>query len=175
MIDRRFVGDDRCGGDRQPAWRRITEISRARKSMAPRTPMKEPRSRDRLPRQLFKRARGPGIPPGSRVVYEAAGREKMSEVLEDFVEPYRELADTQDALRKLLNLGMLAWNAALLPEDQRQAIIDEILAAGLSRASEAERAQARELVEALVRRKEELFAANRRAIVSFELTHRGDD
>jgi hypothetical protein len=109
------------------------------------------------------------------VVYEAAGREKMSEVLEDFVEPYRELADTQDALRKLLNLGMLAWNAALLPEDQRQAIIDEILAAGLSRASEAERAQARELVEALVRRKEELFAANRRAIVSFELTHRGDD
>jgi hypothetical protein len=31
------------------------------------------------------------------------------------------------------------------------------------------------LVEALVRRKEELFAANRRALVSFELTDRGDD
>jgi hypothetical protein len=78
-------------------------------------------------------------------------------------------------LRKLLNLGTLAWNAALLPEDQRRARIDGTLAAGLSRASEADRAHARELVEALVRRKEELFAANRRAIVSFELADRGDD
>ena len=76
---------------------------------------------------------GPAIPPGTQVLYEPAGREKMSEVLEDFVEPYRDLADTDDAFRKLLNLGMLAWNAALMPEDQRRAMIDEMLAAGLSR------------------------------------------
>jgi hypothetical protein len=143
--------------------------------MASRKPKKDPRKRDRLPRRLFKRGQGPAIPPGSRVVYEPAGREKMSEVLEDFIEPYRELADTEDAFRKLLHLGMLAWNAALLPEGQRRAMIDEMLAAGLARASEADRARARELVEALVRRKEEHFATNRRAIVSFELTDRGDD
>lgn len=152
--------------------------------MASRRPRKDHPGKDRLPRRLFRRARGPAIPPGTpvpavppgtRLVYEPAGHEKMSEVLEDFVEPYRDLADTDDALRKLLSLALVAWNAALLPEDQRRAMIDEMVEAGLSRGTEADRAQAREIIEMLVRRKEEHFAANRRAIVSFELTDRGDD
>ena len=143
--------------------------------MASRRPKKDPRKRDQLPKRLFKRERGLAIPPGSRVVYEPVGPEKMSVVLENFIEPYRELADTEDGFRNLLDLGMLAWNAALLPEGERRAMIDKILAAGLSRASEADRAQARELIEALVRRKEEHFAANRRVIVSINVTDRGDD
>jgi hypothetical protein len=141
--------------------------------MASRKPKKDARKRDRLPKRLFKRARGPAIPPGSQVVYEPAGREKMSEVLEDFIEPFRELAEGEDEFRNLLNLGMLAWNAALMPEGERQAMIDEILGSALSRASEADRAHARMLVEALIRRKEEHFAANQRAIFSFELTDTG--
>src|SRR4051812_46828121 len=88
------------------------------------------RKKDRMPRRLFRqgrstaiqpgsRGRVPAIPPGSKVVYEPAGREKMSEVLEDFIEPYRDMADGENALRKLLTLALLAWNAALLPEDRR--------------------------------------------------------
>jgi hypothetical protein len=142
--------------------------------MASRKPEKRGRKKDRMPRRLFKQGRGPAIPPGSKVVYEPAGREKMSEVLEDFVEPYRDLADTEDAFRKLLNLAVLAWNAALLPEGQRRAMIEETLEAGLSRASAADRAQARAFLKTLVRRKDEHFAANRRAIISFELTDTGD-
>ncbi len=99
----------------------------------------------------------------------------MSEVLEDFVEPYRDFDGTQDEFRNLLNMGMLAWNAALLPEHERPAMIEKLLAAGLSRASEADRALARQFVELLVRRKLEHFAANRRAIISFQLTDRGGD
>jgi hypothetical protein len=155
------------------------------------------RKKDRMPRRLFKQGRmpaippesqmrgpaippesqmrGPAIPPGSKVVYEPAGREKMSDVLEDFIEPYRDMADTEDAFRKLLTLALLAWNAALLPEDRRRAMIDETLGAGFSRASGADRSQAREFVEVMVRRKEEHFAANQRAIISFELTDTGDD
>ena len=109
--------------------------------MASRKPRKNHRNKDRLPRRLFKRGRGPAVPPGSKVVYEPAGGEKMSEVLEDFVEPYQELADTDDSFRKLLTLGMLAWNAALLPQDQRWAMIDEMLAAGFSRCSKADLAR----------------------------------
>lgn len=123
---------------------------------------------------MFKPGRNPAIPPGSQVVYDPAGREKMSEVLEDFIEPYRDLADSEDTFRKLLLLGTLAWNAALLPEDERRAMIDEILGAGLPGASEADRAHAGELIEGLVRRKQEHFAANRRAILSFEVTDTGD-
>ncbi len=143
--------------------------------MASRRPERDARKSDRPPKRLFKQRRGPAIPPGSRVVYEPAGREKMSAVLEDFVEPYRELVDIEHGFRNLLNLGMLAWNAALLPEGERQAMIDEMIAAGFTGASRVDRAGARELVEALVRRKQEHFAANRRVIISFELTNRGDD
>ncbi len=151
--------------------------------MASRRPKKGRGNRDRLPRRLFKRDRdppiapgsqGPAIPPGSRVVYEPAGREKMSAVLEDFVEPYRDTASTEDEFRKLLLLGSLAWNAALLPEDERRAMIEETLKAGMSRGDEADLAAVREIVEWLVRRKLEHFAANQRAIVSFELTDTGD-
>ena len=98
----------------------------------------------------------------------------MSDVLEEFVEPYDDVANTGDAYRKLLNLGMLAWNAALVPEDQRRAIIDEAIEGGFSKASASDRALARELIETLVRRKEEHFATNRRAILSFELTDTRD-
>ena len=70
---------------------------------------------------------------------------------------------------------MLAWNAALLPEDKRRAMVDEMLAAGFAGASAAVRPEARRIIEAMIRRKEEHFAANRRAIVSFQLTDRGDD
>ncbi len=144
--------------------------------MSPRKPKKGARhDGGRLPRRLFKRERAPAIPGGSRVVPAPAGQARMSEVLETFVAPYRGLADTEEAFRNLLNLGMLAWNAALLPEDKRRAMLDETLAAGFSRASEAQRAQARGLVEDLIRRKEQHFADNQRAIVSFNLTDTGHE
>ena len=67
---------------------------RALKAMASRKPDKGRRKKDRMPKRLFKQERGPAIPPGHKVVYEPAGREKMSDVLEDFVEPYEDMADT---------------------------------------------------------------------------------
>ena len=142
--------------------------------MASRKSKKANRNKDRLPKRLFKREPVPVIPPGSRVVYEPTGREKMSEVLDDFIEPYRESADSEDSFRKLLNLGMLAWNVALLPEGERPTVIDKMLRVGFSRASEADLAQAKTFVETLVRRKLERFAPNQRTIISFELTDTGD-
>jgi hypothetical protein len=142
--------------------------------MASRKGEKGRRKRDRMPKRLFKREHPMAIPPGSKVVYEPPGQEKMSEVLEDFVEPFSDLGDTEDAYRRLLSLGQMAWNAALLPEDERRAMIDETLRAGFPGASGAGRAEAREFVETLIRRKLEHFAGNQRAILSFTLTDTGD-
>lgn len=142
--------------------------------MASRKREKGRRKRDRTPKRLFKRRPLEAIPSGTKVVYEPPGQEKMSEVLDDFVAPYSDLADTEDAYRKLLNLAVLAWNAALLPEDQRRAIIEETVDAGFPRASGPARAAAREFLETLIRRKLEHFAGNRRAILSFTLTETGD-
>ncbi|MGC8643187.1 MAG: hypothetical protein ACP5XB_25280, partial [Isosphaeraceae bacterium] len=127
-----------------------------------------------MPKRLFKRGPLTAIPPGIKVVYEPAGHEKMSDVLDDFIEPYSDVADTEDAYRKLLMLGQMAWNTALLPDDERQVIIDQTLDAGFARTSGPTRAAAREFIETLVRRKLEHFAGNRRAILSFSLTDTGD-
>lgn len=139
---------------------------------------------NRLPRRLFKRPPGPRrpsdallskVPPGARLVYSPAGHEKMSDVLREFVDPYWNSAPDESALRGLLSLAIVAWNAALLPDDEGEEMVDEMIATGFPRASAAERAEARGLLESLVARKREHFAANRRAIVSFELMDEGHE
>jgi hypothetical protein len=50
-----------------------------------------------------------------------------------------------------------------------------MIEAGFSGAAKAQRAEAREIIETMVRCKLEHFADNQRAIVSFELTDAGDD
>ncbi len=117
----------------------------------------------------------PAIPEGVKVVHNSPAREKMSDVLEEFVQPLEDPADTEESYMKLLTLGMLAWNAALQPEDQRQAFIDRMIAVALPGAPQRDRATVRQVVDMLIQRKQQLFPNNRRVIISFSLTDRGDD
>ncbi len=50
----------------------------------------------------------------------------MSEVLLDFIEPYRSFADTDEAVEKLVIIGITAWNVSMLPEDERDATITKL-------------------------------------------------
>src|SRR6516162_3546673 len=49
----------------------------------------------------------------------------MSEVLLEFISPYRDKAADDAALERLIGLGIMAWNVALLPEAEREKTIDE--------------------------------------------------
>ena len=99
----------------------------------------------------------------------------MSDVLEAFIKPYEEAAPTEDAMRRLLMLGILAWNAAILPEKKGRELIDETIDSALAGASREDRVQTKKLVEVLVWRKLELFEENTRMILSFELTNMGHE
>jgi hypothetical protein len=112
---------------------------------------------------------------GRKFVISPPGKEKMSDVLEDFIEPYMDSVEGEEAYRRLLTLATLAWNAALLPEDRQKAMIDDVLTKGLPPDSDALVAGLRFIVEAMVDRKKAHFSSNRRAIISFELTDRGRD
>lgn len=142
--------------------------------MTPGRPEKGKRKKDRTPRRLFRQKREPVPPHTPRIVSQPAGREKMSEVLEEFVHPYLDLTDNADDYRKLLLMAVLAWNAALMPEEKRRGMIDDTLSAGLPQATDADRAAARALIEEMVRRKQDHFPANRRNIISFQVTDTGD-
>lgn len=110
-----------------------------------------------------------------KILIEPDGKAKMSKVLADFVEPYLELVDTGDANRKLLTLAVLAWNASFLPQEEQQAMIDEVLDAGLPAADEELKAGLKEIVNMLIVRKKIYFSDYTRRIIDFELTDRGKD
>jgi hypothetical protein len=124
-----------------------------------------------------------------------AGERKMSEVLLQFIEPYRELAQDDAALKKLIALGVVAWNTALLPESERGAALDEFgtglfvgrwarlrrklgglvrrwIGAGRATGDDVQApllSEFKEIVHEMIGRKIECFAHNRRCIVSCEV------
>ncbi len=135
------------------------------------------RDRRKLPKRMFRRelVSPPKLPPGTSVVCPKPGQQKMSEVLEDLIEPYRELAVDERSFRMLLNMGMLAWNVSELPEQEREPTIDRLLSESMFGVHPEDWLPAKVLVQSLVRRKLEFFADNHRLIYSYQLTDRGDD
>jgi len=94
---------------------------------------------------------------------------KMSEVLEEFVEPYGEFAETKEAYHRLLTVATLAWNASLLPRNDPMANPDELV-----RTLPADvRGMAADMIRQLMLRKEELFPQQRRMIIDFDLASLG--
>ena len=95
---------------------------------------------------------------------------KMSEVLGEFIEPYYELAKTEEHLWKLMALATAAWNIALYPPKDRLSLLEKALQAIPEEAREDGRASVMELVL----RKEMFFSNYRRLIVDFALTDTGE-
>jgi len=101
----------------------------------------------------------------------AADGVKMSEVLREFVEPYYEGGATKEVYNKLLTLGVAAWNAALLPPDEREDFVDEVLEV----VPPEVRAAMKLLIANMIARKEREFAWCRRSIIEFTLDDWGDE
>jgi len=138
-------------------------MSAPRPNIARRRQEKKRKRQERLKR---KQAQRPFGAPTATAEWD--GLEKMSDVLEAFVEPYMEMATDERGYRNLLNLGMAAWNAALLLEETRIATLDDLFrkheVSGASRA----------LMQELIDRKKAYFSTNRRSIIGFVLTDTGD-
>ena len=107
--------------------------------------------------------------PFSELVVSPPGEAKMSEVLEDFVEPYSELAPSEKATRRLLTLAVLAWNASLRPESEQQEMIDQILTDDLIEGDQKLKAEMKEIINELITRKKRYFSDYKRMIIDFEL------
>jgi hypothetical protein len=100
------------------------------------------------------------------VVVNPRGEIKMSEVLLDFIQPEWNRCANEDAMQKLLTLGIAAWNAALLPLDKRADFLDD-----LATSFPADlRSTFLCVIEPLIRRKEKLFPHIKRPILSYSLT-----
>ena len=122
-----------------------------------------------LQRRLKRRVRK-NLPDQKVLVGPPRDGVKMSEVLEQFVEPYMEYAETEDAYRKLLGIAIVAWNVALLPDKERQSDLDDVL---VNLPAEV-RDDGKKIAEELMERKERHFSHYRRMILDFEIEDAGD-
>ncbi|MCL5960365.1 MAG: hypothetical protein M1358_13825 [Chloroflexi bacterium] len=105
------------------------------------------------------------------VVFQSGSPEKMSEILEAFVQPYLEYAETRKSYEKLIAVAAVAWNAALFPPEERQTMLDETSKIIQTSGGNKEDVEIyRGLVNELIKRKERYFADNKRLIVSYQIS-----
>jgi len=95
----------------------------------------------------------------------------MSEVLLDFIEPYQYMTDSEESLRMLVTTALIAWNTALLPEEEQEESLQKIAETLPDEAVEDFYVTINELIE----RKNNYFAQYTRHILHYELTDLGDD
>lgn len=127
----------------------------------------------KLLRQELDQELNASLPTGVRgAVGALPGMRKLSEELLELVAPYREEAETDEAIARLIALGALAWNLALLPPDAEERAMREQVEATL-RGGEA--AAARALLGELIARKRRHFADDRRRIVSYQIADVGPE
>jgi hypothetical protein len=112
----------------------------------------------------------PNLPPGAQLRIKPRGEVRMSEVLEAFVEPYLGLAGTDNGQRVLFQIASLAWNAAILPADERRALLGRVAETGLPGLEGEAREELQDLLANMIARKLALFDENKRFILSVELT-----
>jgi hypothetical protein len=103
---------------------------------------------------------------GREVVVRPSGSSRMSEVIFEFIEPYRENVQSEDELRCLITTGLVAWNAALLPTERREETINQIINRGVRDGAN----EFREIVYEMIERKETWFAQIKRMVLGFDLT-----
>ena len=126
---------------------------------------------DELEREL----RAHGLPDNMEYIRRPPGESKISAVFWEFIEPFKEYATTLQAMEKLVVLGTCAWNAALMPTDKRQELIDAVFQNVLGQAGEKWRSDLDYILSSLLKRKEQFFADDRRYIVSYHLADTGTE
>jgi hypothetical protein len=91
---------------------------------------------------------------------------RLSERLVDLIAPYCEDALTLRRYEMLIGAAASAWNLSLLPERERpEALREAVRTLSIDDANSVA-----DLVEALMRRREELFPTDDRSIVSWEVS-----
>jgi hypothetical protein len=98
---------------------------------------------------------------------------KLSEVFLEFIAPFSEHADTDEAYRKLVTTAAFAWNIAVSPKAEQQKLSEVFVNTVVGMAGEEWRKDTRDVLMSLVRRKKLYFASDKRYIVDYRLTDTG--
>jgi hypothetical protein len=116
---------------------------------------------------------GPLAQIAAKFVNSAPGQVKMSEVLEDFVEPYLHEAPSFGDKERLFGIAVIAWNIAIMPESEQQPFIDQMIEEMLGNTDARLQRDTKALLAEMMVRKKTKFADNCRMIAEFQLQDMG--
>ncbi|AFY84990.1 hypothetical protein [Oscillatoria acuminata] len=128
----------------------------------------------RLEQLQQKLQKGPFGDQVAGVVNNPKGEVKMSEVLEAFVDPYLPSIRTPIQRHRLFEVAVVVWNLSLMPENERQPMIDNFIDEGLKESDPLIQQDTRMIINSLMTRKHKLFADNTRFILDFDLQDTGN-
>jgi len=111
-----------------------------------------------------------GVLKGHEVIFRTHDKEKLSAAILKLIEPHRELAPTYAAYNLLIALAIVAWNAALVEGEERQNMLDRLLGVALKTENEKTRAEVRQFMNELIKRKERYFPEDKRYVVGYHLS-----
>jgi len=103
--------------------------------------------------------------------------EKMSEVLMEFIEPYKEYATTPEATRRLIIIAIIAWNAAIniYEESEKQDIITQLSEQVMGASGKEGKKDFLNFTRLLIERKKRYFAENNRYILDYQIVDSKDN
>jgi len=99
------------------------------------------------------------------IIRNPPGMAKMSEVLTEFLGHHMDTWNDEPSFRAVLFMGMSCWNAAMLPVEAQDKFVKEVTGKLLPE----ERAGVAEELRALMRKKERLFADNKRMMLDVRI------
>jgi hypothetical protein len=117
---------------------------------------------------LAERLRRSVLGKESVLVKDVPGVEKMSEILSGFARPLLDMCDSKEDYAKFLRLAVVAWNAALLPEQERAGFLHD------TKITDVLGPQGMQIMEYLIERKLDLFPDKKRPVLDIEAVDLGD-
>ena len=155
--------------------RRQEDKARRRKhrlehQMTPARPRRAGDETDLLLMKAFDDMQARGALAGMPTEFNPPGQEKMSEILQEFVEPYLQYTENVPQVEKLMVVASVAWNAALMEGDNRASLLQ-----GMRESIPPDaRDDTLAIIDGMIKRKLKHFAAYRRFVVSVQVTDTGD-
>ena len=144
--------------------KQVRRLARKRKAQQPRV---QQHSQPSSLEALFKRVQSSDYFKNTKLIQDADGLEKMSDIIHRFAEPLQD--ENGDISANMIHFAILVWNASLLSKDKQEKVFRDIIKA-LPRKERGVREGILLAIGMLLERKEKYFSDNKRVIIDYDIT-----
>lgn len=111
----------------------------------------------------------------AEVIVDSRGNEKMSAVLLKFLKPYLNTVNSLRDYKSLITLGIIAWNASLLPPEKQKEAVSIQLPKIVSKMPKNIKSDMMDIIKELMERKQKYFQGIRRLILEYTVEDKGEN